>query len=161
MIPTEHPADDSSPQTGPEVAPVIPMDDMPAGPAVPARRRRVIVVAALVAVGVLSIAGTAVALTPREDSGIVACRRIDEFSKTFAAGGRPTITEDEGRELTDLLSGSDHEVLAQLGEVFQYGYESGEDEQPEGVMGAVMFATAVYSPCMKLGLPMTRPIPQR
>ncbi|MDP9793601.1 hypothetical protein J2S43_002113 [Catenuloplanes nepalensis] len=125
-------------------------------PAPRSRRTGVIVAAAAVAVAVLAASGAAVYFATREDSGVLACQRIDGFTREFVVGGRPEVSEAEARRLADQLAASGHESLARIGEVFQLGYQKNDPERPiDGMRGAVLLMGAEHA-CRSAGVPMTR-----
>ncbi|GAB7039556.1 MULTISPECIES: hypothetical protein [Catenuloplanes] len=112
-------------------------------------------------VAVLAAAGTAGYVATREDPGVLACHRIDEFITEFVAGGRPEVSEAEARELADQLAASGHESLARIGEVFQLGYRKEDPARPiDGMRGAVLL-TGAENACRAAGVPMTRMRPPR
>ncbi len=129
----------------------------------PSRRRRPLLIAGIATAAVVVVAaGLAVALYPREDSGVVACRRLDEFTRTFNAGEQPRVAEEEARNLADMLAGSGHESLSRLGEALQYGFEKDAAEGTEfNEFRGALTMTGISTACDRAGVPMTRMIPQR
>ncbi|GAB7046082.1 hypothetical protein [Catenuloplanes indicus] len=108
------------------------------------------------AVAVPAAAVAAVHVATHEDPGVLACRRIDEFTREFVAGGRPEVSSTEARRLADQLAASGHDDLTRIGEVFQLGQQEDDPERPiDGMRGAVLLMGAEHS-CRKAGVPMTR-----
>ncbi|GAB7046572.1 hypothetical protein [Catenuloplanes indicus] len=124
------------------------------------RHRSALLIGAAV-IGVLA-AATAVAFAfyPREDSGVIACRRI---ATVAATGDRPTISLDEMREVTDLLADSGNPDLARTGGTYQDVFEvhdSGERDATDVLSGfptSLTLITQTFQACGRVGVEVPTP----
>ncbi|MDP9793694.1 hypothetical protein J2S43_002206 [Catenuloplanes nepalensis] len=125
-----------------------------------ARRRLPLLIGAGIVVVLAVAAAVAYAVYPREDSGVVACRRLAAVS---ASGDRPALTLDETREIVDLLAGSGNADLARTGGTYQDMFElldSGERDTTDVLSGfpaSLTLITQTFRACGDAGVEVPTP----
>ncbi|MDR7325401.1 MULTISPECIES: hypothetical protein [Catenuloplanes] len=124
------------------------------------RHRSALLIGATV-IGVLTVTtAVAYAVYPREDSGVIACRRI---ATVAATGDPPTISLAEMREVTDLLANSGNPDLARTGSTYRDVFEvhdSGERDATDVLSGfptSLTLITQTFQACGRVGVEVPTP----